>query len=86
MAGPDDMRADLILTMADGYRLPPLTFTVPISDAYQSLLQVRSQQFDLAILEIQNRAARQERQLDAALDRELKAQSSRSWWRRKKSQ
>lgn len=75
----DDMRAELIMTTGDGWRLLPISFTVPVGPALRQVLELGRQQADLERIRFETTIAKLERQLDEALK-----PAPVKWWRRRK--
>ncbi len=73
-----DIKAELIMTMPDGYRLTPQSFTIPTSSGFDAAFRLLNQTHELETLKLRTEIAKLERQLDEALKpKPLK------WWQRK---
>lgn len=51
----DDLRAELIMTTAEGFRLIPITFTIPTPQAYKLLQEELERSYRIRELELQTK-------------------------------
>lgn len=65
--GYNDMRADLIVTMPDGYRLTPIMFQIPYDQSIQQILEVERRSLELKRLQYETEIAQLKFQLETAL-------------------
>lgn len=76
----NDMRAELIITMPDGYRLMPTAFQIPYDRTIEQVLDLERRILEIKRIGYETEIASLKRQLDAALARNAK----RRWWRPKR--
>lgn len=75
-----DIKAELTLTMPDGWRIPPYLFQIPFETTYQNMLRIQKENYELEIVKLKHKIERLEHRLIAESESEVVTPPPKRIW------